>query len=345
MRARENLHPLVPWALSLAAAAVLVPFWPALVLAVWTGLVARRIAAGITRLTHGRRRLAVALTLMLLVAVIVPLGVVVAAVTADAVAFVQTALKSTQVKSVLAQLVSRDNDGFSLRSADLVDLAMSQGETAWSLLRLAAGAATKAALDVVVFFIAVYAVVVDGAPIYAWFEEHLPLSKATLRRFAGAFVETGRGMVIGIGGAAVAQGLVATTAYLVLGVPRAFTLGILTAFAGVVPGVGTALVWVPVAGGLFLTGRTGAGIALVVVGTALIGGVDNVLRPIIARRARLDLPVYAVAVAMLGGLALLGAPGLLFGVLALRLAKEALDIFFGDTPPAAAPDVPASRSS
>ncbi|MBK6514439.1 MAG: hypothetical protein IPG04_10060 [Polyangiaceae bacterium] len=41
---------------------------------------------------------------------------------------------------------------------------------------------------------------------------------------------------------------------------------------------GTALVWMPIAVGLALTGRPGAAIALAV-GVFVVGAVDNLLRP------------------------------------------------------------------
>src|SRR6185436_10017871 len=88
-------------------------------------------------------------------------------------------------------------------------------------------------------------------------------------------------------------------------------------------------VWVPVTAGLALTGRTGAAIALGVVGVGLIGTVDNVARPYLARRGQLQLPTWVVLFAMFGGIELIGGWGLLLGPLALRLAKEALLIHSG----------------
>jgi predicted PurR-regulated permease PerM len=98
----------------------------------------------------------------------------------------------------------------------------------------------------------------------------------------------------------------------------------LTLLFSVIPAIGTALVWVPVAAGLAITGRTTAAIALGVVGVAVIGSVDNVARPYLARRGHLQLPTWVVLIAMFGGIALIGGWGLLLGPLVLRLAKEAL---------------------
>jgi predicted PurR-regulated permease PerM len=120
------------------------------------------------------------------------------------------------------------------------------------------------------------------------------------------------------------QSLVATAAYLILGVPSALALGMLTLLFSVVPAVGTAMVWAPVAAGLALTGRTGAAIALAIVGVAVISTVDNLVRPYLARRGKLRLPTWIVLVSMFGGVELIGGWGLLLGPLAMRLAEEAL---------------------
>jgi predicted PurR-regulated permease PerM len=171
-----------------------------------------------------------------------------------------------------------------------------------------------------------YGVLVEGRGWYAWIERHAPVTPAELKRLAAAFVETGRGLWWGIVGAGFLQALVATITYLAIGVPSALALGLLTLVFSVIPAVGTAIVWVPVTAGLAITGRTGAAIALGIVGVAVIGSVDNLARPWLARRGELALPSWVVLIAMFGGIELIGAWGLLLGPLAVRLAKEALVI-------------------
>src|SRR5262249_37907949 len=151
-----------------------------------------------------------------------------------------------------------------------------------------------------------YGVLVSGRGWYAWLEKHAPIAPANLARYGAAFIETGRGLWFGIVGAGMLQSLVATIAYLVLGVPSALALGLLTLLFSVIPAIGTALVWVPVAAGLAITGRTGAAIALGIIGVTLIGTVDNIARPFLTRRGQLQLPTWIVLIAMFGGVELIG---------------------------------------
>ncbi|MCE9572900.1 MAG: AI-2E family transporter, partial [Deltaproteobacteria bacterium] len=90
------------------------------------------------------------------------------------------------------------------------------------------------------------------------------------------------------------------------------------------PAVGTAMVWIPIAAGLALTGRPGAAIILAVAGVVVIGTIDNLVRPVLARRGHLQLPSYVVLIAMFGGIEVMGGWGLLVAPLVVRLAKEAL---------------------
>jgi predicted PurR-regulated permease PerM len=59
---------------------------------------------------------------------------------------------------------------------------------------------------------------------------------------------------------------------------------------------------------------------------AVIGSVDNLARPWLARRGQLKLPSYVLLIAMFGGVELIGGWGLILGPLVVRLAKEAIAI-------------------
>jgi predicted PurR-regulated permease PerM len=89
----------------------------------------------------------------------------------------------------------------------------------------------------------------------------------------------------------------------------------------ILPLFGSALVWLPAAGVLFVQGSMGRGVFMLVWGAALVGTIDNFLRPLVVRT---KLPVHPliVFIAMLGGVEAFGLLGLLFGpvILALTLA-------------------------
>lgn len=325
------------WLLAILCAAALVviaPFGPWVVLALWLGLFAGRIHRPLTRFLRGRSSLAATVTVLILLAIVVPLGAVVISLVVDAIDLVQRLLASEQGKSVLEQLAggggssgggeTQAHDFMSLQG--ITELLMAQGERAWGIVKQVAGAAAHVVIGLLILVSGIFAVLVEGKAWFEWIKVHAPCTPATVDRFANAFVETGRGMAWGVVGAGLIQSIVATITYLILGVPSALALGTLTLMFSVIPAIGTAIVWAPVAAGLAATGRTGAAIALAIVGIAVIGSVDNLARPYLAKRGNLQLPTYAVLIAMFGGVQLIGGWGLLLGPLVVRLAKEAIVI-------------------
>jgi predicted PurR-regulated permease PerM len=307
--------------LCIAAVLILAPLWSWLVLAVWVGDLGRRMVKPLTRLTGRRQRAAALLTVVLLALIVVPLGLIAFTLIGDAIALAQRLAESNQARAVFEELVTEGPSG---ESPNPIDLLMAHGGRAWGVVSVVFSIAAQVLLGLFVFISGTYVVLADGPRAYAWFERHAPIPPAVFRRFADAFKETGHGLFIGVGGAGLAQAVIATIAYVVIGVPEPFVLGLLTLAASVVPSVGTALVWIPVTIGLALTGRTDAAIGLTVVGVAVIGSIDNVVRPLLAKWGSLDLPSYLIMVGMFGGLALIGASGIILGPLVLRLAKEAL---------------------
>jgi predicted PurR-regulated permease PerM len=77
--------------------------------------------------------------------------------------------------------------------------------------------------------------------------------------------------------------------------------------------------------GLFASGRTGSGIALLVIG-CLVSTSDNLVRPFLARYATLRMHPLVLFVSMLSGIVVFGTWGLLFGPLLVRLAIEGLTV-------------------
>ena len=320
---------LVLLALAAAAALTLSPLWLSLVLSAWFAALTRPLWQRLTRLLGNRPRAAAVLTVVALLVLVAPLLSAGISLGYDGVEFIRRIATSAEGKSRLVQLVSDQpaKTGLPRLGLDsLIGLLREHGAKAWSVLRTIAGKTATGLVGVFIFLMGAYTFLVDGARFARWAQERAPVAPRSLRRLIGAFHETGRGMLVGVGLTGLVQGVVATIAYLVLRIPSALGLGILTAVASLIPSVGTALVWIPVAGGLALSGRWVAAIILAAIGVLVIGTVDNLLRPLFSRYGRLNLPTFVLFLAIFGGLALYGAAGIVLGPLLLRLGVEALDI-------------------
>ncbi|CAF1457837.1 unnamed protein product [Didymodactylos carnosus] len=164
----------------------------------------------------------------------------------------------------------------------------------------------------------------EGPPLWQWIIRHTPLSPKHMNRLSLAFHETGRGLLIGVGLTCLVQGIVAAIAYACLRIPRAFTLGLLTGLAALVPIIGTAIVWIPIAIGLILQSQYVKAGIMVGVGVLVIGSIDNLLRPLFSKLGALEMSTLLLLLSIFGGIEMLGPWGALLGPVVVRLTTEAL---------------------
>ena len=145
---------------------------------------------------------------------------------------------------------------------------------------------------------------------------------------------TVNGVIYGILGTALAQGVLASIGFLIAGGPGVMLLGVVTFFFSVVP-VGPPLVWGGSAIWLFQQGELGWAVFVAVWGFFLVSTVDNVIKPfIISRGSR--LPFAVVLLGVLGGVLAFGVIGVFLGPTLLALGYRLLSEWTtSDTP---APD-------
>ena len=151
------------------------------------------------------------------------------------------------------------------------------------------------------------------------------------------------GVIYGILGTALAQGLLAAIGFAIAGVPASMLLGLATAFLSPVP-VGPPLIWGGAAIWLFQQGQIGWAIFVVLWGMLIVSMVDNIIKPLIISRGS-SLPFAIVLLGVLGGAVAFGVIGLFIGPTLLavgyRLMMEwtSLD---EEAPVAAAEELPPS---
>lgn len=121
------------------------------------------------------------------------------------------------------------------------------------------------------------------------------------------------------------QGLIAGLGFFIFGVPSALLLTIFAMLGGILPIVGTFIVWVPVTIYLFISGSAGPAWGVLVFGI-LSSSVDNILRPIFVSR-RTNLSEAVVLAGMVGGLFLFGVIGLILGPLILAYLLIILEVY------------------
>lgn len=166
----------------------------------------------------------------------------------------------------------------------------------------------------------------DGRSLARLVRSATPLNDEHTRRFASKFTSVIRATVRGNVIIALIQGSIGGVAFWALGVEPALLWGVLMSFLSLLPAVGSALVWVPTAAYLALSGFWIKAVILVAVGVLVIGLVDNLLRPrLVGKETR--LPDYVVLISTIGGISLLGINGFVIGPLIAALFIAAWGIF------------------
>lgn len=152
----------------------------------------------------------------------------------------------------------------------------------------------------------------DGRSIGALVKGTLPLNRQSADRLAHSFVTAIRATIKGSVVVGLVQGLLGTITFWIVGFPSAVLLGVLMAIVSLLPAVGPALVWVPIAAYLLLTGSIWQGVLVIVSGALIIGMADNLLRPILVGRDT-GIPDWLVLVTTLGGITAFGLSGVVIG--------------------------------
>ena len=171
----------------------------------------------------------------------------------------------------------------------------------------------------------------DGRALADRIKEAIPLRSdqktALFTRFADVVRATVKGGIL----VAMAQGTLGGIAFWFLGIHAALLWAVLMAFLSLIPAIGSALVWAPVAIYFMATGAIWQGVGLILYGVIVIGLVDNLLRPFLVGKGS-KLPDYIVLISTLGGIEVFGLNGFVIGPLIAAMFMVSWEIFSASRP-------------
>lgn len=151
----------------------------------------------------------------------------------------------------------------------------------------------------------------------------LGIPTALLCRFTTAIHKALKAITLGIVLVALVQGTLCGIAFAVAGVKQPAFWGMLATMVAPIPFIGTALVWLPLCISLWFSGNTVASVGLALWGGIVVAGVDNVLRPLFLGQG-IQASYFVLILAILCGLSVFGAAGLITGPVLLALAIQSL---------------------
>jgi predicted PurR-regulated permease PerM len=136
-----------------------------------------------------------------------------------------------------------------------------------------------------------------------------------------------RGVALGVVVTAVVQSALGGIGLALAGVPMAAVLTALM-FMLCIAQLGPILVLLPAVAWLYWSGDSGWGTFLLV-WTAVVGSLDNVLRPYLIKKGA-DLPLLLIFAGVIGGMLTLGLVGIFVGPVVLAVAYTLLDAWVED---------------
>ena len=145
-----------------------------------------------------------------------------------------------------------------------------------------------------------------------------PLTSAETDRLLKRLEDTIHATVFGILIVAMIQGVLGGTIFWLLGLPAPVMWGTVMATLSVVPYLGSFVIWLPTAAILAFSGEWGKAIGLVSWGLIVIGLIDNLLYPMLVG-TRLRQHTVIAFIAIVGGIAIFGAPGIVLGPVVISL--------------------------
>jgi predicted PurR-regulated permease PerM len=327
-------------AISLAFAWILWPFYGAVLWGAVLAIVFAPLYRRLSRSMRQQRNLAALTTVMIVVfIVILPLTLIAASLVQEASGVYEKfqsgelnlARNFQQAVDALPTWVANLLDRFGLTNLAGVQERLSAGLMKGSQF-LAAQALNigQITLELIVrLFVMLYLLFFllrDGDELFRIIKDAIPLraeqQRAVFKKFATVIRATVKGTIV----VAVVQGALGGLIFWFLGVRAPLLWAVLMAFLSLLPAVGAALVWLPVAIYFVATGAVWQGLVLMAYGVLVIGLVDNLLRPILVGTDT-KMPDYVVLISTLGGIEIFGMNGIVLGPMIAAMFIVVWDLF------------------
>src|SRR5216110_815735 len=195
------------------------------------------------------------------------------------------------------------------------------GSSAFGLV----GTATRLALNLTISLFGLFYLLLRPGETWEAVRPNIPFSAKNTEKLRQRFRDVTTSTIIGTGLTAAAQGAILGLAFWIVGLPNALFWGVVTMVFGILPIVGSGLVWVPAAIALLISNRPGPAALITLVGL-FVGNVDYILRPMVFRRWANIHPLVTL-VGALAGVPYFGILGLLIGPLALSYFFELVKMY------------------
>ncbi|QQR65247.1 AI-2E family transporter [Candidatus Kaiserbacteria bacterium] len=188
---------------------------------------------------------------------------------------------------------------------------------------------TTTAATVFQFFISLIAAFYffrDGRYFTTYLIKLSPLRDSYDEQIIARLARAIRAVALGTVLVAMVQGTLTAVGLTLFGFDRAILWGCVAAIGALVPGVGTAIVFIPAVAYLLIMGAQLPALLLTIWGLLAVGLIDNLLGPYVMGRGNKMHP-FLILIAVLGGIVFFGPLGFILGPVILSLFLVLLEIY------------------
>lgn len=326
VRERKGLLALALLAAASAALVILLlaPFLKPLLFAAVLAVAFEPLYERLLRLLRSTALAALAATLIIVMLVLAPLGLIVVNVIQEAGVVYQAAAHYTSQQGgwaawtakAVEQPVQWVATKTGLPAPDVKAALLDQAQALVKLLgswgaSLLSNITVSLANGLLALFI-LFFLFLEGPKIRDGLYEWSPLPRGRTAMLLGAIRDSIVANFHGMAAVAVVQGALTSLGFLLTGLAAPVFWGVAAAICSLIPVVGTAIVWLPAALFLLLQGAWGKALLLALWGSVVVGMSDNVVRPWVLS-GRTGMNGLLVFFALMGGMQAFGVIGLFAG--------------------------------
>lgn len=280
----------------------------------------------LARLKKGPTIVAGIMTLLVLVVIVIPVGFLGVILTNQAIKLIEYAQRldwavQTQVflksGNGIARLVMWASERFHIGIDQMVSkfsLMAVQRSSQFFYEHFNAIVSNSVALVIqfIIMILTIYYMFRDGKRLISFLSDLMPFSKEHKVMLSQKFKDVGRAVMYGNSVSGLVQGVVGGVGFALFGLPSPLFWGVVMAFSGMIPLLGPVIVYIPATIYLFATGSTKMAIGFGLYNVLLVSTVDNLVKPLVMG-GRIKVHSFLILLSLLGGLALFGTMGILYG--------------------------------
>lgn len=306
------------------------PFFEVLVLSVIFATVLSPLQFKLSSFFNGRKGLAsIVIVILFIIVVIIPAVLLVFQVLDESKDIYLRLTNHSEIDYIqkitlaLERPIQKIYPSFSINIGELASLS---ADWVTSHLTAIVSSVLNIATGIVLIFVSLFFFLRDGKEFRDILIDLSPLSdrndEKIFTKLAGAVTATVRGVIL----VSIVQGFLAGLGMWIFGIPNPTLWGSISAIASLIPGLGTAVIFIPAVIYMYIIGNIPFAVGLLLWGALIVGLVDNFLTPFLYSRG-VEVHQLIMLFAVLGGLVFFGPIGFIFGPIVITLFFSLIEIY------------------